>query len=37
MEIRIEIPKIVYEDSNLERLKRTIKFNYFASMLIVDL
>ena len=29
MEIRIEIPKIVYEDSNLARLKRTISTGYY--------
>lgn len=29
MEIRIEIPKIVYEDSNLTRLKRTISTGYY--------
>ena len=29
MEIRIKIPKIVYEDSNLSRLKRTISTGYY--------
>ena len=29
MEIKIKIPKIVYEDSNLERLKRTISTGYY--------